>query len=173
MAGWTRLGAAEVAARPDGLALTGTPVWWLRQLGLLSQASLARPGSLAWRLGRLQWENLIAGTASFGWLATDDDGLANRIAAGRAYQRVDLAAAAAGVAIHPVSQALGDYAEQAEPRRRLDAILGVGPPARVQMLFRVRLRRPASPIAAPAAHGHFAPVTCSSRIAVAIGRIFR
>ena len=145
MAGWARLGAAEVAAWPDGLALTGTSVWWLRQMGLLSRASLASPGSPAWRLGRLQWENLIAGTASFGWLATDADGLTSRIAAGRAYQRVDLAAAAAGVAIHPVSQALGDYAEQAESRRRLDAILGTPAPARVQMLFRLGYAGPQAP----------------------------
>jgi hypothetical protein len=145
MTGWARLGAAEVAAWPDGLALTGTSVWWLRQMGLLSRASLASPGSPAWRLGRLQWENLIAGTASFGWLATDADGLTSRIAAGRAYQRVDLAAAAAGVAIHPVSQALGDYAEQAESRRRLDAILGTPAPARVQMLFRLGYAGPQAP----------------------------
>ncbi len=84
-------------------------VWWLTQLGVLSRANLSRAGSPAWQLGRLQWQNLVAGTASFGWLVTADDSMASRIAAGRAYQRVDLAAAAAGVAIHPVSQALGYY----------------------------------------------------------------
>lgn len=134
---WMRLGGAEVAASPDGIALTGTPVWFLRELGLLSRADLARPGSLAWRVGLLRWRNLIAGTASFGWLATAGDGTADRILAGRAYQRLDLAAAVAGVAIHPLSQALGDYSETMAARGELESLLGVHAPARVQMLFRL------------------------------------
>jgi hypothetical protein len=84
-------------------------------------------------MGRLQWENLFAGTVSFGWLATADDQTASRIAAGRVYQRIDLAAARQGVAIHPVSEAL----EAQAPRRQLEELLAVGPPARVQMLFRL------------------------------------
>lgn len=142
---WIRLGAAEVEAHPDGLALTGTAVWWLTRLRVLSRESLGHPGSSAWRLGRLQWENLIAGTASFGWVVTADDSVASRVAAGRAYQRVDLAAAAAGVAVHPVSQALGDYAQMFPSRLRLDTLLGIRPPARVQMLFRVGYAGPQSP----------------------------
>jgi hypothetical protein len=143
--GWMRLGAGEVAARPDGLAIAGTPVWWLTRLGLLSREQLRTPGSLAWRMGRLQWDNLFAGTASFGWLVTARDEPADRIAAGRAYQRLDLAAAANGVAIHPVSQALGDHAATAEARRRLDQLLGIRPPARVQMLFRLGYAGPQPP----------------------------
>lgn len=142
---WIRLGATEVEARPDGLALTGTAVWWLTRLRVLSRESLGHPGSPAWHLGRLQWENLIAGTASFGWLVTADDSVASRVAAGRAYQRVDLAAAAAGVAIHPVSQALGDYAQMFPSRLQLDTLLGIRPPARVQMLFRVGYAGPQTP----------------------------
>jgi hypothetical protein len=142
--GWLRLGAAEVAAQPDGIALTGTQVWWLRRTGLLSRARLARPGSLAWQVGLLQWRNLIAGTASFGWLVTADDNTASRIAAGRAYMRLDLAAALAGMAIHPVSQVLGDQLAMAGLRRRLDALLGIRAPARVQMLFRLGYAGPQS-----------------------------
>jgi hypothetical protein len=142
---WIRLGAAEVEAQPDGLALTGTAVWWLTRLRVLSRESLGHPGSPAWHLGRLQWENLIAGTASFGWLVTADDSVASRIAAGRAYQRVDLAAAAAGVAIYPVSQALGDYAQMFPSRLQLETLLGIQPPARVQMLFRLGYAGPQAP----------------------------
>jgi hypothetical protein len=142
---WLRLGAAEVAARPDGLALTGPSPWWFARLGLLSHEQLARPGSLAWRMGLLQWDNLFAGTASFGWLTTPDDTTRSRLAAGRAYQRVDLAAAAAGVAIHPVSQALEGPSGTAEPRGRLEHLLGVQSPARVQMLFRLGYAGPQPP----------------------------
>lgn len=137
---WMRLGAAEIAARPDGTALAGSSIWWSRRLGLLSREALRTPGSPAWRMGRLQWENLFAGTVSFGWLATADDQTASRIAAGRVYQRIDLAAARQGVAIHPVSEAL----EAQAPRRQLEELLAVGPPARVQMLFRLGYAGPQS-----------------------------
>ena len=140
-AAWLRLGASEIAARQDGAALAGSSVWWSRRLGLLSREALARPGSLAWRMGRLQWENLFAGTVSFGWLATEDDRTASRIAAGRVYQRVDLAAALQGIAIHPVSEAL----EAEAPRRELETLLAVEPPARVQMLFRLGYAGPQPP----------------------------
>jgi hypothetical protein len=142
---WLRLGTGEVAARRDGIAITGRSVWWLGRLGLLSKDNLGVPDSLAARMGLLQWDNLFTGTASFGWLVTPDDGAASRIAAGRAYQRVELAAATSGVAIHPVSQALEDYPAMAESRRQLEALLAVGPPARVQMLFRLGYAGPQPP----------------------------
>lgn len=140
-AAWLRLGASEIAARQDGAALAGSSIWWSRRLRLLSREALARPGSLAWRMGRLQWANLFAGTVSFGWLATEDDRTASRIAAGRVYQRVDLAAARQGIAIHPVSEAL----EAEAPRRELETLLAVEPPARVQMLFRLGYAGPQPP----------------------------
>jgi hypothetical protein len=142
---WLRLGADEVTARRDGIPVTGRSVWWLNRLGLLSKAHLETPGSFASRMGSLQWDNLFTGTASFGWLVTATDDTLGRIAAGRAYQRLDLAAAARGIAIHPVSQALGDHPALAESRRQLEAILAVGLPARVQMLFRLGYAGPQPP----------------------------
>lgn len=142
---WLRLGAAEVRTRPDGLALTGRSPWWLSRLGLLSPEQLKDPGSLAWRMGLLQWDNLFAGTASFGWLTTPDDTTPSRVAAGRVYLRVDLAAAAVGVAIHPVSQALEGLPGTLGPKDRLERLLGVQPPARVQMLFRLGYAGPQPP----------------------------
>jgi hypothetical protein len=86
-------------------------------------------------MARLQWANLFAATASFGWIATAGDEAADRLAAGRAYQRVDLAAASIGLAIHPVSEALGDVPALDGGREELERLLG--PPGRVQMLFRL------------------------------------
>ena len=130
-AAWLRLGAAA----EDGIPVHGSSVDWARALGLLSAAQLADPGSLAARMARLQWANLFAATASFGWLATARDGAEDRLMAGRAYQRVDLAAASLGLAIHPVSEALGDAPELAGARDELERLLR--PPGRLQMLFRL------------------------------------
>ncbi len=88
-------------------------------------------------MARLQWANLFAATASFGWIGTADDGPDDRLAAGRAYQRVDLAAASLGLAIHPVSESLGDVPALGDARAELESRLGVRSPGRVQMLFRL------------------------------------
>ncbi len=142
---WLRLGPDEIAAHRDGIAVGGAWAGWARRTGLVTPGRLADPdGAAAWVV-RLFWDNLFAGTASFGWLATAEDGAAARLAAGRAYQRLDLAAAAAGVAIHPVSEALGDVAELAPARAELERQLGVAAPARVQMLFRLGYAGPQPP----------------------------
>ena len=94
-------------------------------------------------MARLQWANLFAATASFGWIATLADGAEDRLAAGRAYQRVDLAAAAQGLAIHPVSEALGNVPALGGARGELERLLGA--PGRVQMLFRLGRAGPQPP----------------------------
>ncbi|MFO1050126.1 MAG: hypothetical protein U1E52_19780 [Geminicoccaceae bacterium] len=138
-AAWLRLDdAAE-----DGIPVRGAPVRWARALGLLSAGQLADPTSLAFRMARLQWANLFAATASFGWIATLADGAEDRLAAGRAYQRVDLAAAAQGLAIHPVSEALGNVPALGGARGELERLLGA--PGRVQMLFRLGRAGPQPP----------------------------
>ena len=97
-ASWLRLEGREDAAALGGIPVRGMEVRWATRLGLLSPARLAEPNSPAARMARLQWANLFAATASFGWLATQADRTADRLDAGRAYQRVDLAAAAVGLA---------------------------------------------------------------------------
>jgi len=136
-AAWLRLDGAADAARPDGIPLHGAEVRWAHRLGLLSPDRLADANSVAARMARLQWANLFAATASFGWIATADDRADDRLAAGRAYQRVDLAAASLGLAIHPVSECLGDVPMLGDARAELEGRLGVRPPGRVQMLFRL------------------------------------
>lgn len=138
-AAWLRPDPVALADRPDGVPLTGAAAWCLRQAHLLTPRQLAARDSLAALVGAFVWRNLFLGTASFGWLATAGDDLARRIAAGRAYQRLDLACAAGGVAIHPVSEAI--EAAGAE----LAALLDLPPPWRAQMLFRLGYAGPVPP----------------------------
>jgi hypothetical protein len=56
--------------------------------------------------------------------------------AGRVYLRVNLAATSLGLAMHPMSQALQEYAEVADAHARIHALL-VPEGGRVQMLARV------------------------------------
>lgn len=142
---WLRLGPDEAAAHGDGIVIGGRATALAHRAGLVSAEQVTARSGIAARIDRLFWDNLFAGTASFGWLATDGDDPEARLAAGRAYQRVDLAAAARGVAIHPVSEALGDVPELAGRRAELERQLGVASPSRVQMLYRLGYAGPQSP----------------------------
>jgi nitroreductase len=142
-----RLGTDAIARDPDGIALSGNFIWWGRKLGLITPETLATPGSTAWKGGLDRYEAIFTATPAFGWLITRDNTRTTQLAAGRAYARLDLTAAARGVAIHPVSQLLQEYPEMTELQRRFERTVGVAPGERVQML--VRLGHAALPGAAP------------------------
>lgn len=109
-----RIGRAEIDANPDGVALGGPKLQLLHRLGLLSRADLADPDSEATALGRQIYDRMIAHTPAFLAVATaGDGGRASELAAGAAWMRLDLAAAASGLAVHPVSQALQEFPEMA------------------------------------------------------------
>lgn len=57
--------------------------------------------------------------------------------AGRVYVRAQLTASALGLRFHPVSQVLQEYPQMDALRPQLDALLGVEPPAKIQMFVRV------------------------------------
>lgn len=132
-----RIGSAEIAANPDGIPLYGPMMWWLTRLGLLDRRSVADPASTAFTAGRDQYTAMITATPSFAWLISAGNDRAAQFAAGRAYARLDLTAAALGVAIHPISQVLQEYPEMAGLQARFDRRLGLQGDERVQMLVRL------------------------------------
>ena len=66
------------------------------------------------------------------WLATPDASRGAAFAAGRAWLRLNLAATAAGLALHPVSQALQEFPAMAEHYRAAQARLGGGGTAQMR-----------------------------------------
>lgn len=132
-----RIGADEIARNPDGLSMRGADIWWGRLFGIIDRDKIMTPGTMAQDIGLKQQLALFEATQHWGWLISADNSRRAQIEAGRAYARLDLAAAAGGIAIHPTSQALQEFAEMSEALARIHALLGVGAPGRVQMLFRL------------------------------------
>ncbi len=132
-----RIGAGEIAAHRDGIDLHGPMFWWMKQLGLMTPEKAMTPGTMAWQGGIDYARGWVAGTGAFGWLAIQGNDRLAQLAAGRAYMRVDLTAAAFGVAIHPVSQVLQEYPEMAALQRDFVALTGAAEGQRVQMLYRL------------------------------------
>jgi hypothetical protein len=129
-----RIGAREIDASPDGIALGGPMIEALSAAGQITRERLADPGSSAFRAGVERYRAMIAATPAFLWIGGDETGHLAAMAAGRAYLRANLAATAAGLAMHPVSQALQEFPEMAALRREMAEALGVTHP---QMLARI------------------------------------
>jgi hypothetical protein len=128
-----RIGAAEVIANPDGIALTGPVIEALKLTGQMSREQMTDTGSTAFKAGVDRYREMIAATPAFVWITTTANGKMDQLRAGEAYLRANLAATGRGLAMHPVSQTLQEFAEMAELRAKMEAILG-GP---AQMLARV------------------------------------
>lgn len=142
-----RIGAAEIDAQPDGLALSGPFIEGTALLGVTTRGTLVDPGSTAFRLGLEDLQRTYSSIPAAGWIVTPDNTRASQIAAGRSYARLTLRAAAAGIAIHPLSQSLQEYPEMAELYARAHLLLAPQPGQRVQMLARLGLADPVRPAA--------------------------
>jgi hypothetical protein len=132
-----RIGRSEIEGNPDGIALGGAVLEALALAGQISRKTLTDPTSRAFRSGVDRYRAIIEQTPSYLWVTTPGNGRFDQIAAGRAYMRANLAAAASGLSMHPVSQALQEFPEMAVELDALHARLGIVAPQRIQMLARV------------------------------------
>ncbi len=89
----------------------------------------------------------MAETPGYLWITSPGNSRIDQIRAGALYARANLAASAAGLAMHPVSQALQEYPEMDIEYKALHRRLNVVEPQRIQMLPRVGY----APTVAPAA----------------------
>jgi hypothetical protein len=133
----TRIGKSEIEAQPDGISLGGPLFDSLAMVGLLSRQQIAQSGSIAYGSGLDLIKATIANTPAYGWIVTDGNSRREQLATGRAYVRMNLAAARAGLGFHPNSQSLQEYPEMAEKERLVHERLGARGGQRVQMLVRL------------------------------------
>jgi hypothetical protein len=136
-----RFGRAAVAANPDGIALWGEGVEEAVASGRLSPRTVASPDAPAFGPYLERYRAMIQATPACVWLVTPGGTAADALTAGRAWLRLNLAATGLGLAVHPMSQCLQEFAQMRGPFAEAHAMLGspagLGPGARVQMLARL------------------------------------
>jgi len=132
-----RIGAAEIDAQPDGLFLSGPMAEAGSATGLLTRAALADQSSSIYKTGLDQQRALSESLPGAVWIITPANTRADQLRAGAAYLRTTLTAQALGLKMHPQSQALQEYPEMATHYAAIQALLGAGGAARVQMLARL------------------------------------
>ncbi len=121
-----RVGAREIAQHRDGISLLDPLPVWLARLGLFDRSKAPAPDAFEIRGQLRDFDAKLEATGAFLWMVSDDNARTTQVEAGRAYARVQLAATAHGVAMHPLQQALQEYPEQAEHHAAIHALVGAG-----------------------------------------------
>ena len=81
-------------------------------------------------------------TATFGWLTTKNNQRIDQLKIGRAYCRINLQTTAMGLAQHPMSQILQEYADMLPLQKTFKQHYGIAEADTVQMLFRLGRAQP-------------------------------
>ena len=133
-----RVGPQEIARHRDGLSINSPMVRAMTTLGLFDRSKASAPDSYAITGQISEFKDKMASTPACLWLTTTANDRRSQILAGRAYVRVQLAATAQGLGMHPLSQALQEYPEQAQPYREIHQLLvSAGETGTVQMWTRL------------------------------------
>jgi hypothetical protein len=132
-----RIGPTEVEKNPDGIPLMGTMVRLMSSVGLFDRFEVPTRGSSNYKQTMNRWAAYET-ASGYLWIASRENTRAIQLESGRAYVRAHLQATAAGVDIHPLSQAVQEFAEVKPQFDALRALLGFSASSStVQMLARV------------------------------------
>lgn len=131
-----RMGKREINANPDGIDLGGPFLESLMLFGLLSREAQLDPQSTSFKQGVEIYRDMLHATPAYAAITTAGNSRLDQIDAGRRWLRLNLATTSMGLALHPVSQALQEYAEMAPHYSRMHAMLAE-PGHTVQMLGRL------------------------------------
>ena len=131
-----RIGPAAIAHHRDGISLNGTVPRLMHAVGLFDPLEVPTPGSANLKRVMARWAAFETGSGYL-WLASSGNARQAQVDAGRAYVRLHLQATAAGVQMHPLSQALQEFAEVRGPYLEVHRALALDPQrSTVQMLAR-------------------------------------
>ena len=132
-----RIGKAEIEANPDGIDFGGPFLEALNRFGVLTRETLADVNSSAYQQGLDMFREITGSAMAHLWIKTNGNAREAQLAAGRAWVRINLKATELGLGIHPMSQALQEFAEMRPNFDSARGILKAGPGERVQMLGRL------------------------------------
>lgn len=118
-----RIGRSEIEANPDGIDLGGPFLEGLSVLGLLTREGQADPSSFGFEEGVRMYETILAATPAYAVQTTPGNTRLDQIEAGRRWLRLNLTTTSLGLSLHPVSQALQEYAEMRPHYERAHALL--------------------------------------------------
>jgi len=121
------VGPAEILQHRDGISINSPFVRAVAALGLFDRTQPPAEGSAAYKSAMGRFEGHSRTAMGFVWI-TSPNTRSDQVQAGRAYVRLQLQATALGVGMHPMSQALQEFAEMAPHYERVHQLV-LGQPA--------------------------------------------
>ncbi len=106
-----RIGKAEVNANPDGISFTGPLFETLSMAGIFTREASLDPSTTVYVEGMSAVMDNIRSAMGYVWMVSDGNSRIDQIKAGGDWLRANLAATAAGLGFHPLSQSLQEYPE--------------------------------------------------------------
>jgi len=132
-----RIGPQAIATYRDGISLNSPFVRAMHALGVFDPMQVPQRGQSSLQRVMDRWTPFETGSGYL-WLGSAGNDRAMQIASGRAYVRMHLQATAAGVDMHPLSQALQEFPEMRGPYAAIHRAVGLDPrTSTLQMLSRV------------------------------------
>jgi hypothetical protein len=141
---WFRFSDREISQKGDGLHLDTSGITGL-SLALARRFTTPRTWHKSYnRRPYLKgFVDSVHSTRAMLTLTTSANTMRDWITTGRSYMRAQLAADRLGLRFQPTSQVLQEYPQMEELRVQTEHLMGVDPPAKIQMLVRVgRTRQP-------------------------------
>lgn len=142
----TRIGKAEINAKPWGLMLFGPLMDAMKTAGVLTQKKMEDPDSVAFKETQSFYEKSCATAMAHLWTVTATNTREDQLATGRAWVRMHLEATRRGLAFHPLSQPLEEFPAMAEHYRAAHQLLAPEG-CTVQMLARLGYAKSPPPAA--------------------------
>lgn len=128
----TRAGPAEILQHRDGISINSPFVRAVAALGLFDRSVPPAEGSAAYRSAMGRFEGHSRTAMGFVWI-TGPNTRTDQIHTGRLYVRQQLQATALGLGMHPMSQAVQEFAEMAPHYERVhQQVLGRPAPRSAQ-----------------------------------------
>lgn len=109
-----RIGHQAVDASPDGLDFTGPFFEALHLTGQFSREKALDMNGFTYASGLDLVRETVMTAMGYVWLTTENNTRADQIIAGRDWVRLNLAATAMGLGVHPMSQALQEFPEMSD-----------------------------------------------------------
>ena len=132
-----RIGPTEIEQHRDGIPLMGIAARLMSAVGAFDRYEVPQRGSSNYRQVMDRWSVFETGSGYF-WIASHVNSRTAQLDSGRAYVRAQLQATAAGVDMHPLSQAIQEYPEVSPQFDALRVMLSIDDATTtVQMLARI------------------------------------
>lgn len=123
----TRVGPSEILKHRDGISINAPFVRAVSALGMFDRSAPPAEGSAAYKSAMGRFEGHSRTAMGFVWI-TGPNTRSDQVHTGRAYVRQQLQATALGLGVHPMSQAVQEFAEMAPHYERVHQLV-LGRPA--------------------------------------------